>query len=89
MTPTRNNTGVAHENGTIEASHAHLEAALDQALLLRGSRDFADLAAYRPFVAEVVGRLNTACTTRSRSSAHPCGRCRQAASRTTRTPSSW
>ncbi|MBV8615032.1 MAG: IS21 family transposase, partial [Acetobacteraceae bacterium] len=61
MMPTRNNTGVAHENGTIEASHAHLKAALDQALLLRGSRDFADLAAWRRFVAEVVGRLNTAC----------------------------
>jgi hypothetical protein len=61
MTPTRNNTGVAHENGTIEASHAHLKDALAQALLLRGSREFADLAAYRRFVAEVVGRSNAAC----------------------------
>ena len=58
MTPTRNNPGVAHENGTIEAGHGHLKEALDQALLLRGSRDFADLAAYRRFVAEVVGRAN-------------------------------
>ena len=58
MTPTRNNPGVAHENGAIEASHGHLKTALDQALLLRGSRDFADLAAYRRFVAEVVGRAN-------------------------------
>jgi hypothetical protein len=61
MTPTRNNAGVAHENGTIEASHAHLKTALQQALLLRGSPDFADLASYRRFVAEVVGRLNAAC----------------------------
>lgn len=61
MTPTRNNTGVAHENGTIEASHAHLKVALDQALLLRGSREFPDLAAYRRFVAEQVSRLNAAC----------------------------
>lgn len=61
MTPTRNNTGVAHENGTIEASHAHLKTALDQALLLRGSREFPDLAAYRRFVAEQVSRLNAAC----------------------------
>jgi hypothetical protein len=61
MTPTRNNTGVAHENGTIEASHAHLKDALAQALLLRGSREFADLAGYRRFVAEVVGRSNAAC----------------------------
>jgi hypothetical protein len=56
--PTRNNAGLAHENGTIEASHGHLKTALDQALLLRGSRDFADLPAYRRFVAEVVGRAN-------------------------------
>jgi hypothetical protein len=61
MKPTRNNTGVAHENGTIEASHAHLKAALDQALLLRGSREFPELAAYRRFVAEQVSRLNGAC----------------------------
>jgi hypothetical protein len=45
MTPTRNNPGVAHENGAIEASHAHLKRALQQALLLRG-------------VDEVVGRAN-------------------------------
>lgn len=28
MTPTRNNRGVAHENGSIEGPHAHLKAAL-------------------------------------------------------------
>jgi hypothetical protein len=60
MTPTRNNPGVADENGAIEGPHAHLKAALQQALLLRGSRDFADLAAYRRFVDEVVGRANAA-----------------------------
>ena len=58
MTPTRNNTGVAHENGSIEGPHAHLKSALQQALLLRGSCDFADLEAYRRFVDEVVGRAN-------------------------------
>jgi hypothetical protein len=58
MTPTRNNPGVAHENGAIEASHAHLKRALQQALLLRGSAGFADLDAYRCFVDEVVGRAN-------------------------------
>jgi hypothetical protein len=60
MTATRNNPGLAHENGAIEASHGHLKQALAQALLLRGSRDFADLAAYRRFVAELVGRANAA-----------------------------
>jgi len=58
MTPTRNNPGVAHENGSIEGPHAHLKVALQQALLLRGSGDFADLDAYRRFVDEVVGRAN-------------------------------
>ena len=60
MTPTRNNPGVAHENGAIEGPHAHLKTALQQALLLRGSRDFPDLDAYRRFVDEVVGRANAA-----------------------------
>jgi hypothetical protein len=58
MTPTRNNIGVAHENGAIESPHGHLKKALADQLLLRGSRDFADLDAYRQFVDEVVGRHN-------------------------------
>jgi transposase InsO family protein len=58
MTPTRNNPGVSHENGSIESAHGHLKRALDDALLLRGSRDFEDLAAWRRFVDEVVGRRN-------------------------------
>ena len=56
MTPTRNNPGVAHENGSIESAHGHLKSALEDALLLRGSRDFDDLAAWRRFVDEIVGR---------------------------------
>ena len=58
MEPTRNNRGVAHENGSIEAPHGHLKASLQQALLLRGTCDFDDLAGYRQFVDEVVGRSN-------------------------------
>ena len=58
MTPSRNNTGVAHENGSIESRHGHLKQRLDQALTLRVSRDFDTLDAYRRFVAEVVGRHN-------------------------------
>ena len=37
---------------------AHAHVVLGDELLLRGSRDFADLAAYRRFVDEVVGRRN-------------------------------
>jgi hypothetical protein len=58
MTPTRNNRGVAHENGSIESAHGHLKRALEDALLLRASADFDDLDGYRGFVDEIVGRRN-------------------------------
>jgi hypothetical protein len=60
MTPTRNNPGVAHENGSIEGPHGHLKKAIEDALLLRGSRDFDDIAAWRCFIDELVGRRNAA-----------------------------
>ena len=58
MTPSRNNPGVAHENGSIESPHGHLKRALEDALLLRGSRDFDTLDAYRCFIDEIVSRRN-------------------------------
>jgi len=58
MTATRNNAGVAHENGSIEGPHGHLKRAINDALLMRGSSDFDDLAAYRRFVDEIVSRCN-------------------------------
>ncbi len=58
MTPTRNNPGVAHENGSTESPHGHLKRALEDALLLRGSPDFDDLDAYRRFIDDTVGRRN-------------------------------
>jgi hypothetical protein len=58
MLASRNNPGEAHENGAVEAHNNHLKVALDQALILRGSRDFPDLAAWRGFVDELVGRRN-------------------------------
>jgi hypothetical protein len=58
MEPTRNNRGVAHENGSVESSHGHIKAAVLDALLMRGSRDFDDLPAYRRFIDEIVSRHN-------------------------------
>ena len=58
MKPTRNNPGVAHENGSIESPHGHLKRALEDALLLRGTRDFDSLEAYRAFVDVIIGRQN-------------------------------
>lgn len=54
----RNNPGEAHENGAVEAHNNHLKIALDQALILRGSRDFAGLCDWRRFVDELVARRN-------------------------------
>jgi hypothetical protein len=58
MTPTRNNRGIAHENGAIESAHAHLKRAVRDALLLRGTTACPDLEGYRRFIAEIVGRHN-------------------------------
>ncbi|MGM0823081.1 MAG: IS21 family transposase, partial [Pseudomonadota bacterium] len=58
MTATRNNPGVAHENGSIESAHGHLKLAIRDALLLRGSPHFDDLVAYRAFIDELVSRRN-------------------------------
>jgi len=58
MTPTRNNAGIAHENGGIEGPHGHLKRAVEDALLMRATSDFPDLAAYRRFIDELVGLRN-------------------------------
>jgi len=58
MAPTRNNRGVAHENGSIESPHGHLKKAVKDGLLMRGSNDFDNLAAYRRFIDEIVSRKN-------------------------------
>ena len=58
MAGTRNNRGASHENGSVESSHRYLKEALDQALLLRGHRDFDDRPAYETFVREATMRRN-------------------------------
>ena len=58
MAGTRNNRGVSNENGSVESSHRYLKEAIEQALLLRGHRDFDDRATYEGFVREVVMRRN-------------------------------
>lgn len=58
MVPTRNNPGIAHENGSVESAHGHFKSRVADALLLRCSRDFAALADYRRFIDEIAGRHN-------------------------------
>ncbi len=52
------NPRAAHENGDAESSHRHFKTAVDQALLLRGSRDFASREQYAAFVETVRRQRN-------------------------------
>jgi transcriptional regulator with XRE-family HTH domain len=58
MQPTTNTAGVAHENGDVEQSHYRFKQAVDQALRVRGSRDFADRATYARWLHELVRQRN-------------------------------
>lgn len=60
LEPTRNNTGIAHENGSVEAAHGHLKLGLREALELRGGKDFPDPAAYQTFLQDYALRRNAA-----------------------------
>ena len=55
---TRINRGQSHENGVAEHAHYRLKDAVDQALILRGSRDFHTDDDYAQFVQEMVDRRN-------------------------------
>ena len=53
ITPTK-----SHENGDVEQSHWQFKRALDQALMLRGSRDFTSRPAYEAFVRQLFVQRN-------------------------------
>jgi len=50
--------GQAHENGDVEQRHYRIRQALDQSLMLRGSRDFARREAYEAYVRSVFDQVN-------------------------------
>jgi hypothetical protein len=50
--------GKAHENGDVEQRHFRFRSALDQALMLRGSRDFESRESYQRFVRKLLDQLN-------------------------------
>ena len=56
--PSKNNAGVSHENGSVEKSHDLLKNALDQALKLRGSKDFTSVAQYEKFIRRILDQRN-------------------------------
>lgn len=52
-------TGRPNENGDVEQRHYRLHRALDQALLLRGNREFASVNAYQVFLERLFEQLNS------------------------------
>jgi len=50
--------GRANENGDVEQRHHRLKRAIEQALLLRGSHEFAGVAEYKQFLRELIQQLN-------------------------------
>jgi len=54
----RTNARCANENGDVESSNRHLKDRIEQALLLRGSRNFESREEYVQFVEQLVTRAN-------------------------------
>jgi transposase len=54
----RNTPGRAHENGSVEQAHFRFKRAVEQALLVRGTREFADRASYEVFLREILAGRN-------------------------------
>ena len=58
LEPERTNVASGNENGDIEQRHHRFKKAVDQELMLRGSRDFESREAYEKFLNDLVRRLN-------------------------------
>jgi hypothetical protein len=54
----KTNPASPHENGDIEQRHHRFKKAVDQALLLRGSRDFCSREEYEDFLRKMFAQLN-------------------------------
>ena len=54
----RRNAVKGNENGDVEQSHRQFKRALDQALMLRGSRDFVSREAYEAFLRQMFEQCN-------------------------------
>jgi hypothetical protein len=66
LRPERTQAGHGNENGDAEQRHHRLKRAVEQALLLRGSRDFDDRAGYEAFLRQLLQQLNSGRTARLR-----------------------
>ena len=59
MTGQKIQAGKANENGDVEQRHYRLKRAVEQALLLRGNRDFVSVAVYMEFLRSLLAQLNS------------------------------
>jgi len=58
LKPRKTHLNSPQEDGDVESSHGGLKRAIEQHLLLRGSRDFESLEAYESFLFDVMERRN-------------------------------
>jgi len=58
LEPQKTQAGHGNENGDVEQSHNRFKQALNQALMLRGSRDFAGREDYEAFLRQLIDQLN-------------------------------
>ena len=57
----KTNPASPHENGDVEKSNDLFKKAVDQALIIRGSRDFDSIEQYRQFLQKIIDRMNQNC----------------------------
>ena len=62
LEPSHNTPGRGHENGDVEQSHNRFKRAVEQELILRGSREFESRDQYEQFLRRLVKRRNAART---------------------------
>lgn len=58
INPERTNPSSGNENGDVEQRHHRFKKAIEQALMLRGSKDFEDRSKYEVFLETILKQLN-------------------------------
>ena len=64
MTPRTTAIGAKEQNGDVESENGAIKRRLEQLLLVRGSRDFEDVAAWQAFIDDVLRKANAGRRTR-------------------------
>jgi hypothetical protein len=57
----KTNPASPHENGDVEKSNDLFKKAVDQSLIIRGSRDFVSVEEYARFLQKIIDRMNANC----------------------------